>query len=117
MRLLVHEPASFWTAEFERSLASVGRVSVRWFPRAADLLAEADATDVVILALPAGEAGLRLITDLHRRVRAILCLVGEVSTEWEWTAREAGADSLIPETTGCEQVWQAVAQLLFSDGE
>jgi DNA-binding NarL/FixJ family response regulator len=117
--LLVHEPTSHWTAALERGLGPRRDWQVLWKPYAGDLLDACRNSDVraVVMAASGDEQSL----DLLREVRAaapgaqILCLAEDDRPDWEWLARELGADAVLPDVVEESRIVSAVARLIKSN--
>lgn len=115
--VLVHEPTSRWTAELQRHFRRTANVSIRWVPCGDELLMdrarEAENCLFVIVA-KADEAALERLHQLDSRLpnAAIIVLADDPPVNWEWQARELGADVLLPDTVEKRRVTTAVECLL-----
>lgn len=112
--LLVHEPTSLWTAEFERQLLPDPGLRIRWRPDFGDLLAESTRQTLAVLVLSPEEESLEKVSQLHTRTAGILCLIAGEDFPWEKAARELGADVVLPETTTKYSVLDSLRKLLRS---
>jgi|GEM_PF-3487285 hypothetical protein len=114
--LLIYERSSHWTAELERLFSGRDQLSIRWRPHKDDFLNEALDADTVLIVADGSDAELGLIRHLRQAssVLGIGCLVSNSALNWEWLARELGADFVLPETTEIQRVAWSVERLIRS---
>lgn len=114
--VLVFEPTSHWTAELERAGGTGPQMLVHWKPYPADLLQECRAQPprVIVLSVSPGDESLDLLRNVRESAPAarLVCLVEGDPAEWEWLARELGADVVLPDSVEKQRVVTAVGRLL-----
>jgi len=116
-RILVHEPVSLWTAELERQFESEPAIVLRWRPYREELLEEWSGAQLAILVVGAGDESLELIRVLRASRSsgpAIACLVKEGALQWEWCARELGADVVLSDLTEKARVADALRRIIHA---
>jgi DNA-binding response OmpR family regulator len=106
IRLLILEPTSRWTAVLERAFATDADRQCRWQPFFPDFLAELRTgnADIAVVVTDANDNGIAVLTDIQQAAPPdvrIVCLVAGDDPQWEWAARELGADVVL--TDVCEQ--------------
>jgi len=113
--VLVHESVSHWTAEMERLFAEHPEVVFRWRPYREELIGELHLASLALLTLTPDDESLSLIQLLKSTERSvpISCLMTQMSVEWEWVARELGADVILSETTEKGRVAHSLRRLLY----
>jgi len=104
--ILVHEPVSHWTAELERAFLNHPEIGFRWRPYREELLDELTLASLVLLVVAPDDQGLDLIRQIKSIDRSlpIACVISAIHSEWEWLAREAGVDIVLPDTSEIERV-------------
>jgi DNA-binding NarL/FixJ family response regulator len=119
VRILIFEPTSNWTALLERSFLSQTDRQCRWQPFFPDFLAEIRAgnADVALVVTTADDAGLAELANLREAAPPtlrIVCLTAGDNPQWEWGARELGADVVLPDVSEAQSLVRAVDRLIQS---
>jgi len=112
--VLVHESVSHWTAEMERLFAEHTEIIFRWRPYREELFDELHLASLILLVVAPDDDSLSLIQQLKSTQRSLpmACLIKQMSVEWEWLARELGADVILSETTEKWRVAHSLRRLL-----
>ena len=116
IRVAVLESSPQFTAALERALVDRPEVDVLWRPYRDDLLEICRSTPLaaVILVIKSDDAALTLLRTVRDLIPDVplLCVVEELFDEWEWTARELGADVVLADVVAKEEFVRSVGRVV-----